>query len=53
MIIDEETNTVRKSDYELVEKVEALDPHTLSVTYKEPFSPAPRLTGRDLRSTPA
>lgn len=40
MIIDEETNTVRKSDYELVEKVEALDPHTLSVTYKEPFSPA-------------
>ncbi|MBW2645340.1 MAG: peptide-binding protein [Deltaproteobacteria bacterium] len=39
-IMDEKTNTVRGSDYELVEKVEAIDPYTVRVTYKEPFSPA-------------
>ncbi|MCX8117784.1 MAG: peptide-binding protein [Desulfobacterota bacterium] len=38
-IMDEKTNTVRRSDYELVKKAEVLDPHTFRVTYKEPFSP--------------
>jgi len=39
-IMDERTNTVRKSDFELVEKVEAPDPYTVRVIYKEPFAPA-------------
>lgn len=39
-IMDEKTNTVRKSDYELVEKVDVLDAYTVRITYKEPFSPA-------------
>ena len=38
-IMDEKTNTVHRSDYELVEKAEVLDPHTFRVTYKQPFSP--------------
>lgn len=38
-IMDEKTNTVRRSDYELVEKAEVLDPYTLRVIYKQPFSP--------------
>ena len=38
-IMDEKTNTVRRSDYELVKKAEILDAHTFRVTYKQPFSP--------------
>ena len=38
-IMDEKTNTVRRSDYELVKKAEILDPYTFRVTYKQPFSP--------------
>jgi len=37
--MDEKTNTVRRSDYELVKKAEILDPYTFRVTYKQPFSP--------------
>ena len=38
-IMDEKTNTVRRSSYELVKKAEVLDPHTFRVTYRQPFSP--------------
>jgi len=38
-IMDEKTNTVRRSDFELVKKAEILDPYTFRVTYKQPFSP--------------
>jgi peptide/nickel transport system substrate-binding protein len=38
-IMDEKTNTVRRSDYELVKKAEVLDPYTFKVTYSQPFSP--------------
>jgi len=38
-IMDEKTNTVRRSSYELVKKAEVLDPYTFQVTYKQPFSP--------------
>ncbi len=38
-IMDEKTNTVRRSDYELVKEAEVLDPYTFRVTYKQPFSP--------------
>lgn len=38
-IMDEKTNTVRRSDYELVKKAEVVDPYTFRVTYKQPFSP--------------
>ena len=38
-IMDERTNTVRRSSYELVKKAEVLDPYTFRVTYKQPFSP--------------
>ena len=38
-IMDEKTNTVRRSDYELVKKAEILDPYAFRVTYKQPFSP--------------
>ena len=38
-IMDEKTQTVRRSDYELVKKVEVVDPYTFRVTYKQPFSP--------------
>jgi len=38
-IMDEKTNTVRRSDYELVKTAEVLDPYTFRVTYKQPFSP--------------
>ncbi len=38
-IMDEKTNTVRRSDYELVKKAEILDPYTFKVTYRQPFSP--------------
>lgn len=38
-IMDEKTNTVRRSDYELVKGAEVLDPYTFRVTYKQPFSP--------------
>jgi len=38
-IMDEKTNTVRRSDYELVKKAELLDPYTFKVTYSQPFSP--------------
>jgi peptide/nickel transport system substrate-binding protein len=37
--MDEKTNTVRRSDYELVKEAEVLDPYTFRVTYKQPFSP--------------
>jgi peptide/nickel transport system substrate-binding protein len=38
-IMDEKTNTVRRSDFELVKKAEVLDPYTFQVAYKQPFSP--------------
>lgn len=38
-IMDESTNTVRRPMFELVKTVETPDPHTVVVTYKEPFSP--------------
>lgn len=38
-IMDEKTQTVRRSDYELVKKVEVVDPYTFRVIYKQPFSP--------------
>lgn len=38
-IMDPKTNTVRRADYELVDKVEVIDPYTVKVTYREPFSP--------------
>ena len=38
-LMDPKTNTVRRSDYELVKKAEVLDPYTFRVTYKQPFSP--------------
>jgi len=38
-IMDEKTNTVRRSSYELVKTAEVLDPYTFRVTYKQPFSP--------------
>jgi len=38
-IMDEKTNTVRRSSYELVKKAEALDSYTFQVTYRQPFSP--------------
>jgi peptide/nickel transport system substrate-binding protein len=39
-IMNEKTNTVRRSDYELVEKIEEPDHYTVRIIYKEPFSPA-------------
>ena len=38
-IMDEKTNTVRRSSFELVNSAEVLDPYTFRVTYKQPFSP--------------
>jgi peptide/nickel transport system substrate-binding protein len=38
-IMDEKTNTVRRSSFELVKSAEILDPYTFRVTYKQPFSP--------------
>jgi peptide/nickel transport system substrate-binding protein len=38
-IMDPKTNTVRRSDFELVKKAEVLDPYTFRVTYTQPFSP--------------
>ena len=38
-IMDEKTNTVRRSSFELVKKAEVLDPYTFRATYKQPFSP--------------
>ena len=38
-LMDPKTNTVRRSDYELVKKAEVLDPYTFRVIYKQPFSP--------------
>jgi peptide/nickel transport system substrate-binding protein len=62
-IMDPKTNTVRKSDYELVDRVEVLDPHKVMIRYREPFSPGlsswtigiiPRhlLQGRDINTHP-
>lgn len=62
-IMDEHTNTVRRSDYELVEKVEILDKYTVRITYREPFSPGletwtigiiPKhlLAGEDINTSP-
>ncbi len=38
-IMDERTNTVRRSSYELVKEARVIDPYTFRVTYKQPFSP--------------
>lgn len=38
-IMDEKTNTVRRSSYELVKEAKVLDPYTFKVIYREPFSP--------------
>ncbi|HSW51050.1 MAG TPA: peptide-binding protein [Bryobacteraceae bacterium] len=39
-IRDEATITVRRADYEQVERWEVVDPHTFRVYLKEPFAPA-------------
>jgi peptide/nickel transport system substrate-binding protein len=39
-IMDPHTITVRRADYEKVEKWEVVDPHTFRVTFREPFAPA-------------
>jgi peptide/nickel transport system substrate-binding protein len=44
-IMDEKTNTVRRSSYELVKEAKVLDPYTFKVTYKQPFSPGPESWG--------
>jgi peptide/nickel transport system substrate-binding protein len=62
-IMDVKTNTVRRSDYELVERIEVPNPHEVRIVYKEPFSPGlsswtmgiiPRhlLSGQDINKTP-
>jgi len=38
-IMNPKTNTVRRSDFEKVERVEVPDPYTFIVYYKEPFAP--------------
>lgn len=38
-IMDEKTNTVRRSSYELVKEAKVLNPYTFKVIYREPFSP--------------
>jgi len=38
-LMDEKTNTVRRSDYELIRRVEVPDARTFVVIYREPFSP--------------
>ena len=38
-VIDKKTNTVRRSDFELVKEVKILGKYKLRVRYKEPFSP--------------
>lgn len=38
-IMDKKTNTVRRSDYELVEGIKLVDDYKLEVRYSEPFSP--------------
>lgn len=39
-IMDERTNTVRRPLFELVKRLEVLDPHTVRAVYKKPFAPA-------------
>lgn len=39
-IMDEKTNTVRRPMFELVKRVQILDPYKLRVFYKKPFSPS-------------
>lgn len=39
-ILNEKVASPRRSDFDLVESVEAPDPHTVVVRYKKPFSPA-------------
>ncbi|MBN1621393.1 MAG: peptide-binding protein [Endomicrobiales bacterium] len=39
-LIDPDVRTPYGSDYLLVKKFEIIDPYTLRITYKEPFSPA-------------
>jgi peptide/nickel transport system substrate-binding protein len=39
-LVDPSVRTPYSSSYELVQSVEALDPRTVRVTYKEPFAPA-------------
>ncbi|MCU0580706.1 MAG: ABC transporter substrate-binding protein, partial [Desulfobacterota bacterium] len=62
-IMDEKTNTVRRSDYELVERIEVPHPLEVRIIYREPFSPGlsswtmgiiPRhlLVGQDINRTP-
>ncbi len=38
-IMDEKTNTVRRSSYERVEELKVIDPFTVEVRYKEPYAP--------------
>lgn len=62
-IMDPRTNTVRRSDFEQVEKVEVLDKYTVQIIYREPFSPGletwtigiiPKhiLEGQDINTSP-
>jgi len=47
-IMDEKTNTVRRSDYELVQDLEIPDPYTVRIRYKQPFSPSLESWGMDI-----
>lgn len=38
-LLDEKTNTVRRSNFEMVKRMETPDPYTVIVVYKKPFSP--------------
>lgn len=62
-LIDPQSPTPYGGDFEKVRSLDVLDPHTVRVTYKEPFAPGlaswgmgviPKhlLEGQDLRSTP-
>jgi len=39
-IMDEATNTVRRPSFELVKEIKIIDPYTIQVIYKKPFSPS-------------
>lgn len=62
-LVDPESPTPYGGDFEKVRSLEVIDPHTVRVTYKEPFAPGlaswgmgmlPKhlLDGQDLRTTP-
>src|SRR5437870_2820684 len=48
VVRDPELAVFRELPYELIERVDAPDPRTVKVTWKQPFIEADRLFGRDL-----